>query len=101
MGDKRATRAIDLDNNTVFASSQVWREEYRSVKIVSPWNYLHGVPGGAMAKQQPDDLHVLVLDRIVEWRVVLVPGGVHQRVVLQQQLHHLQVPMTAGFVLSK
>lgn len=42
-----------------------------------------------------------ILHCIMKGRVVLIPGGVHQSLVLEQQLHYLQVPMIAGFVLIK
>jgi hypothetical protein len=42
---------------------------------------------------------VATLDGIVEWRVILIARGVHQGIMLEQQLHYLQVPMTAGFML--
>lgn len=62
-------------------------------------SHLHSIPGGATGQQEPHDVQVPAPGRIVERRVVLVASGVHQGLVPQQQLHHLEVPVIAGFVL--
>lgn len=53
-----------------------------------------------MQKQQLSNAHVPVLDSIVQGRVVLIARGVHQRFVLQQQLHHRFVPVVTRLVLG-
>lgn len=53
-----------------------------------------------MQKQQLSNAHVPVLDSIVQGRVVLIARGVHQRFVLQQQLHHCFVPVVTRLVLG-
>jgi hypothetical protein len=35
----------------------------------------------------------------MKWGVILVASGVHQCLMLEQQLHYLQVSMIAGFML--
>lgn len=62
--------------------------------------YLHCIAGGPMQKQQLSNAHVPVLDSIVQGRVVLIARGVHQRFVLQQQLHHCFVPVVTRLVLG-
>lgn len=53
-----------------------------------------------MQEQQLHDGHVPVPGSVVERGVVLVARGVHQRPVLQQQLHHLPVPVVTRLVLG-
>lgn len=63
--------------------------------------YLHCITGGTMQKQQLNNAHVPIPGSIMKWRIVLVPRGIHQRLVLQQQLHHFFVPMITRLMLVR
>lgn len=62
--------------------------------------YSHCIPAGAVLQQQLHDGLVAVPGGVVQGGVVLVARGVHQCPVLQQQFHHVPVPVVTRLVLG-